>query len=86
MDKTNNTCDCVKISKCNYCKNHDIDQDYKNHGKCPFNNKDHFKKCKRCRMNHKKSDNVKKYRERIAKKDKKKAGSDPTARFGKLNN
>jgi hypothetical protein len=50
------------MKQCNYHRNHGIKILLKNHGKCMYNNNDHFKICIACEQNFKKTINVKKWR------------------------
>lgn len=54
-----------KIKNCAFCKNHDKLYPEKNHKQeCLFNNEAHFLTCRPCNQNHKKSINVKSWREK----------------------
>ena len=56
----------AKITKyCAYCKNHNELYPEKNHKQdCPYNNEEHYLNCRPCLQNHKKSENVKRWREK----------------------
>ncbi|XP_070509666.1 uncharacterized protein [Chironomus tepperi] len=54
-----------KTKNCAYCKNHDLIKPEKDHKpNCSYNNAGHFSVCKPCMQNHKKSENVKRWREK----------------------
>lgn len=53
-------------NKCNYCKNHPNEVKLpvllRNHGKCNYNNAEHFEKCKPCLKNSKKTEKTRQWR------------------------
>ena len=61
------------LKLCNYCKNHTKPEDppvlEKHHRPCEkYNNKEHFKDCKPCERNHRKTENVRIWRANKANK------------------
>ena len=57
--------DRKKFNKCAYCRNHQEDRLAKGHrGNCKYNTNVHMEKCKDCKKNHRKTENMQKYREK----------------------
>jgi predicted aldo/keto reductase-like oxidoreductase len=56
----------IKQNKCNYCKNHPNEVNLpvflKNHGKCKYNNLQHFEDCILCLRNYRKTENTRQWR------------------------